>query len=431
MNTDTKEPIARTVVRAIFFSIIALSYGNFNPALVGIPVYDTGGDDAQPQQYLIGMLWAVLIGCSLFPGVMRAPLRTRGLFWPGLLLGYILVSPAWSDDPASMAPKAVALLLCTTGIWRIASIFSVKEVFDIMRGSLCVLVAASVIALIVDPGNAISREFRFEANDFENLWQGIYGQKQGLGVVAADFVFLILMQWVNRRKPLYLLYAAVGVVLIVGSGSRGGAITAVAGPLAIIAARRYPRLFPVIISAFMLELAVALAGIAYLAVTGNDSFLIMGNEIDFTQRSLIWQFDVGMWLTRPIFGFGLNGFWSDPKIIWDFLRVHNWVVANHHSGYLAILVETGVVGMGLFGIVVWQLCSRLLAMLRRAAPSESLEIAIGILVLTFTINFTETIFLRSTNFGEVLFTFLLINIFSPVYSARRVRQEPIWQPQYN
>jgi O-antigen ligase len=117
-------------------------------------------------------------------------------------------------------------------------------------------------------------------------------------------------------------------------------------------------------------------------------------------------------------------------MIWDFLRIHSWVVANHHSGYLAILVETGVVGMFLFGIVVWQLCVHLLTMLRRAAPSRSLEIAIGILFLTFTINFTETVFLRATNFGDVLFSFLLINIFSPIPVHRHLdAPAAAWHPQ--
>jgi O-antigen ligase len=79
------------------------------------------------------------------------------------------------------------------------------------------------------------------------------------------------------------------------------------------------------------------------------------------------------------------------------------VLDNYHSGYVAILTETGIVGMTLFALCALLFGFRM-SWLRmyRLIPQADYDLIVGYVNLMFLINFTETLFLRSTGFYEVL-----------------------------
>jgi ABC-type methionine transport system permease subunit len=79
----------------------------------------------------------------------------------------------------------------------------------------------------------------------------------------------------------------------------------------------------------------------------------------------------------------------------------------------------------MFCIVIWQLSSRLCTLLR-AGTSETVEMVLGLILMTFVIDLTETVFLRSTNYLQVLFNFLLIVVMSPVSHAIRRPSAFMW-----
>ncbi len=130
--------------------------------------------------------------------------------------------------------------------------------------------------------------------------------------------------------------------------------------------------------------------------------------------TFIWQFALGMWRDRPLLGYGLNGFWTNPDIYYSYFRLHGWVLDNYHDGYVAIIMETGIVGLTLFTITALKLTSRLHYLLAVTPRGQrlSVEMTIVFMVMFFTINLTETYFLRSTNFLSVLFAFLVAKVFT-------------------
>ena len=82
---------------------------------------------------------------------------------------------------------------------------------------------------------------------------------------------------------------------------------------------------------------------------------------------------------------------------------------NYHSGYVAILMETGVIGMTLFALCAllfgfrmsWLRTNRLIA-------AADYDLIVGYVNLMFLINFSETLFLRSTDFSEALLVVFFI-----------------------
>ena len=398
-NSDARHAIrlnARQAIRLILSVIILLSFGAFSFLFVG----DQGGQETPFQQMVIVGLWLLLTGCTFLPGASRVRLDIGGLLWPLVLVCYITVSPLWSDSQDA-ALKAAAFLTCSFGVWRLASCLSVEDFFDVLTLSLFALMGISLVTILVYPGFGITHDWQHEGD-----WQGIFDQKQGLGVCAAYFTILTLIKVLNRCSWWNLASFMLGLIMLFGSGSRGAAaIAAVA--LLLVTTRRSPRLLSKLSSVIILiEVALASMLILYFVYTGNSYLEIAGYELDFTERSLIWSYALGLWPSHAVFGYGINGFWTDPLTLWGFQRVYGWVLDNFHNGYIAILVETGVVGTALFLIIVGKLCYRIW----HTSLTEPGKMSLGWLLMTFTINFTETTFFRSTNFGQIAFSFVMVTI---------------------
>jgi len=79
------------------------------------------------------------------------------------------------------------------------------------------------------------------------------------------------------------------------------------------------------------------------------------------------------------------------------------VLDNYHSGYIAILMETGFLGYTLFAASVLLFSHKILHLISaRTIDRSHCALIIGFVVLSFQTNFTETTFLRSTMFTSVL-----------------------------
>ena len=170
---------------------------------------------------------------------------------------------------------------------------------------------------------------------------------------------------------------------------------------------------------------VAGALMAYIVSTGHDYLPWFDDQLNFTNRTQIWEYALRHLSDRALFGFGLNGFWTTPQFYFGFLHEHDWVLDNYHSGYVAILTETGVVGMTLFALCAllfgfrmsWLRTNRLIA-------AADYNLIVGYVNLMFLINFSETLFLRSTDFSEAL----LVAFFIASAGARLETPRPWLEP---
>jgi exopolysaccharide production protein ExoQ len=113
----------------------------------------------------------------------------------------------------------------------------------------------------------------------------------------------------------------------------------------------------------------------------------------------------------PLFGLGLNGFWTVARIYDAFEQNHGWVLDDYHDGYIAILIETGLPGFTLFLLSSFLFAKRIFALLATGSlPAAHCTVAVGFMALSYQINFTETTFLRSTSFDAVLLVTLVFMV---------------------
>jgi len=400
----------RYLVFALLSLIMLVSLESFNELLSGVSEDTPGRQGADLRsQIAVVILWASLIALSFIPGVMRTPLRTKGIHWPAALLAWVVLSSLWTDDPVNGIPKAAVLLGTNLAVWRTASIVSTEKMFTCLFYNIAFMLVVSLILVIFVPSiGTVTHEWMHDGN-----WRGLFASKQGLGVVSAAFIGIAALRVVRRRKLFDVLMCGVALACLLGSASRGAGVVALVAVVCLVICRRHPRLAIVVAGVLLFDLALAIANICYFAATGNSSILLLGYDINFTERTFIWQYAIGNWSERPLLGFGLNGFWTNTDLFDSYRRLHGWVLDNYHSGYIAVVVETGVVGFILLAVVTWQLVRRLLYLMANARSQRlGLEMTISFFVMYFTINLTETFFLRSTNFVSVLFAFLVVKTLS-------------------
>jgi O-antigen ligase len=259
----------------------------------------------------------------------------------------------------------------------------------------------------------------------------VFGTKQALGSVSAVFLVVALLRLARRRSLFDIAASAVAFACLIGSGSRGAGVMTAAAVACLLAARVRPHIAMLAIVVLLLNLILGASEIYYFASTGNSAIQAFGHSINLTERTYIWQYALTLWTDRPYSGFGLNGFWTQPAILSGFFRLHGWVLDNYHSGYVAIAMETGVIGFFLFSVVFYLVGVRLkYLMMRNVFDRLSFELTLGFFVMISTINLTETIYLRSTSFFSVLFTFLVVKVLSSptAHEMRWVRRRasPAW-----
>lgn len=401
---------ARSIALCLLVLQIAVATEPYNTAFSGLSdaeaVRQTG--DLRPQVASV-ILWLLLAILSHLPGALRQPLRAGQVKLPALLLAWTVLSLAWSDDPATTMPKAVALLLTNYAAWRLTALVSARDMFACLYYTLAFLLTASAALALFVPGiGLVQREWQHVGN-----WQGMFASKQGLGVVSAVFTGVALLRAVERRSWFDGAMCVVGAACLFGSESRGAGVVATVAVACLLAARMHPRLMGLASGVLWAVLLLAVANIAYLVATGYDSIRVFDHDINFTERSFIWQYALSLWSGRPYFGFGLNGFWTDPDIYNGYLRLHGWVLDNYHNGYLAILIETGLIGFGSFLVLCFCLITKLQRLLAVTGKEHrlSLEMAVVFLIMFFTINLSETYLYRSTNFLALLFAFVVSKVF--------------------
>jgi len=412
----------RTLGLTILGLIVIVSCESFNGALMGVGTADPGfqGTDTRTQIVTI-VLWTLLIGLSFIPGMIRYPQRKTGLLWPALFLAWSVFSAVWSDDPMSSLPKAAVLLVLSLAAWRLAAMIAVDEIFTCVHYALSVLLIASLALVILVPSVGVVQEEWLHVGN----WKGMFASKQGLGMISAVALGITLLRVISPGRSLFdMLMTVVAGVCLFGSASRGGGAIATVATTCMVLARKRPKLLASLVSGVLIaDLVLAAANIAYFMITGAPHYELFGEQINFTERTFIWQYALGLLWDQPFIGYGLNGFWTDANTFYGYKRLHGWVLDNYHDGYIAIIVETGIVGYLLFSTFAMQLISRLRILITQAPGDRlSLEMAVGYVLVFFTINLSEGLMLRSTNFMALLFSFLVVKVMSsPVPHALRYR----------
>jgi O-antigen ligase len=253
-----------------------------------------------------------------------------------------------------------------TFYWQTLGFFTAGMVVNSAYGLLQLLLARSGSSLdqaILSPitGGASNINI-YGAIDGANVYRpnAITGDPNHLGVMliipllALTPVYLRLERGHRLKTPLAV---SLGFLLIVEltTLSRSGLLGLIVG-LAVLALP-YRRFF--LTKAFLAPLAAVVGLLGIVVLSRLDYFeTIIRSRVQTgggaSQAHLgVYDFIPNILSTKPLFGLGLNNF----SVYYEQVTGKtNW---GPHSFYVALLVETGLVGAALFGVFVWYLFARL------------------------------------------------------------------------
>ncbi|OIH96950.1 O-antigen ligase [Curtobacterium sp. MCBA15_001] len=311
--------------------------------------------------------WGVAIVVRARPSLARTP---RALW---VFLAWCLLSVVWSHWRAATTASMVAQVLCALVAFAIASTLTWRRILDAISLAmrwvlgLSLLFEAVVAVLVRHPiapiwthyGDAkipdafyFSRAVLFTGDRI----QGLPGNANLLAMVALLAAIAVALQLaegrMRRNRAIGWLVVAVLVLGLTRSSTvlAAAVVVAVAAALAVVirrvpTERRTPRY------ALVAGLAVVVAVAAVLGrgvVTG-----LLGKSSDLTGRGEIWRVVLERIDQHPVLGSGWIGYWW-PSIheLSDIAHRKGVTYLQAHDAYLDVWLQTGIIGLVLFGIYV-------------------------------------------------------------------------------
>jgi O-antigen ligase len=307
----------------------------------------TSPGDSLPQ---IAFLHPALLSAVLMLGAMMVnrvlggrPLRFVGGVGATmtLLFGFAGLSVLWAIDPSEavgFAIGAVKLMFAFVGI------ATVLQGPDQIRRALTVAVIASMI-----PALGTIQRYREGiglVEGFRGNWLGLLANPNQLAMVMAVTIpWAMMLQ--SRASPFLrmILIAALGLEIgaIVATHSRGGALGLGAAMFAsALLAQRKARAFGLLGIAFAMLLVLAPQSFWARTETIQDYHL----DASAQGRIQSWQTGFRAFGDSPLLGVGANNY----VLTWDTYANRNVRERAYaaHNMWMQVLVELGLIGIGLF-----------------------------------------------------------------------------------
>lgn len=344
-------------------------------------------------------------------------------FWLIVLFLYLGSSIMWSDFPFVSFKRWMRL----SGAIPIALVvLSEKSPFkaleSVLRRCAYVLIPLSILLIKYYPYYGV--QYNREGT---KMWVGVAPQKNSLGLVCAISAFLIIWAFLRERRAGTFLKArshafAEGLVLAIALyllvGYRGVyPATAIgfliAGTASLLLLHRIKNNVRQ-----MATFLVIMVGVGLLSLTFVDSLVpavtsVFQRDASFTGRTDIWKAVLDVASKNPLLGVGYGGYWGlQDEAIYSAVGVR-----EAHSGYLEVYLEVGKIGIVLFMAFLLAYHRKALRELNHAYDWGLFGICL--LIMTLIHNFTESNFLRTSNYFWNITVFLTINFSAPCLDRHR------------
>ena len=337
------------------------------------------------------LFYALVLALLLLdlPATLRIARRD---LWIWALLGLACTSALWSTAPVWVIKRGLVTVQTTAFGLYLASRFSLDEHLRLLKWVFATMLAVSVLHLAIDPATA------FMTYNNEAALRGPFGHKNGMGFFMALTLPVFLLQTTLRSTGRWAMWLGVtgAVTLLVLSRSLSGAVIGltVCAVIALVphATRlRRPSLLLMPSILVIMGIIAATAGLA-------DGFLAMlGRNPTLSGRIGIWQAALPVVLERPFLGHSIAAFWQleivEQTGVW---------FSTAHNGFLQMLIDLGVLGLGLF---LLQMISMLVCALRWQRLQGGRRAVWPVCVCSFFIlyNLSEVVLMRENSIIWVLY----------------------------
>ena len=265
-------------------------------------------------------------------------------------------------------------------------------------------------------------------------WVGLFANRNSLARIA--MIFSVYFVWELARKKnegnafLDSFCLLLSLVALIGSGSRTSTLGFLLGVGTLFFVMYLRRRVNVQDIGMTLGYSLV-AGIVFLLLL-EQLFLreslaewlvnLLGRDLTFTDRTELWA---GLWkvgISRPFLGHGFGGLWVPGNpVLADFWKEHTWLPMTAHNGYLAVFLETGLLGLITVFLVILNTYTKISRSLATRFDLGSLGIAVLLMLILH--NFSETTLGSLIDPLWVMFLFMSISTGSPSVSVVEIQHD--------
>ncbi len=327
--------------------ILLLFFGNFG--FIPILMPNTGGaltvHGQMEQTHAANHIVLLVVWSSIAWFLLRSRFRPRfNLFSTRVAFLYcaILTLPAiWAKDLQTVVSTFVSVTISTIYVLFLVGRFPAQRLVVMLGWTVLLLAVGSALFGVALP------KYGLDHTGGDRAWQGVFEQKNGLGLVMTFGVAIALV-----LKPTSLLQrlwkaSMFSLCLALAALSRSREAWVVCAVLLVVHVllilhslfERRSR-GPVLV--FCMILVLIFSGL----VAANWTYLLnlIGRDATLSGRTQIWSAVIVECKRHLIFGHMGTGFWGTPAANVVYGQV-GWMPTSAHNGFLETLLSLGIVGL--------------------------------------------------------------------------------------
>jgi O-antigen ligase len=371
----------------LLFALFLMADGNGLLTTQGLHPSVTS-ETEEPSGILLLVTVVMWVTCAGLMATQVGPTLRMMLKQKAVLSFAVLafLSAFWSQAPQVTLRKATILFLYLLFAWFFATYYTPPDQMRLLLALGVIMGLASIAWVIFLPQYGIHAT---------GEWKGVFGQKNFLGntmfFLFAGLPFCRISS--GRRLLTVALQAILPLGLILLSQSRSPLIMAVV----LLAVRVFgPLMTRIRREAIPFMLYCMGIGIAAIPITLGLIVRLVGRDLTFTGRTHTWAMVFPIALKHLWLGYGYQAFWLNASGAREPLSLGGIPIISVDNGYLDVMLQFGLVGVGLL-IVLLTICVRdFLGLLRRSSVPLVAYWYAGLIVATFVGAVTENMFWMPT-----------------------------------
>lgn len=370
-------------------------------------------------------IFVVTASCGLSWALSKVPL----MFAPYCL--FALVSAFWADDMKVSFRGSITLTMAWIAMPMVIHRLGVVRAVRLSLYFIGVVCILSMLLAVFVPSIGVHQASDLAQAAHAGRWRGLFAHKNGLGPWAAyGSIFLFTHGRFMHANPLFLWFARIAAVcclLFAGSAtSQLMALIVLAGWIGLMGLRRYP---PKLVG-ITFALASLGAGL-FIFFFADLIFELINRDSTMTGRTGIWALAYEYIQESPWVGYGFlstggDDFLGREKLFFD------EAIPGPESGYLNLLMETGIVGAVLFFVPFFIALRNGFEWLKyvRLEDRAALEFLLLVLSSTLFIAITESHSLVATGYDGVMAFTALFALLTTPKSPESVRRSDFRLAKY-
>ncbi|MBD2513687.1 O-antigen ligase family protein [Nostoc sp. FACHB-973] len=327
-------------------------------------------------------------------------------FYPIFILAAISI--IWSAEPSTTLKNSYTLINSSLFGVYFASRYSIKEQLNLLAWTFGIIIVLSFVFAVALP------KYGIQADLGSPKLRGVFSHKNGLGarMVISTMIFFILGYQNKRHRSRWLFWVcfSLSIILLLLSASTSSLALLLVIILGFFACQVWRWSYQLMVPTLILMLTISQILYFWLSNAADAVLTGIGKDPTLTGRTDLWPLVIDMIWKRPWLGYGYGGFWQgwngESAYIW---LNSGWTPGHPHNGYLAICLDLGFLGLGLFLLGFWR--SYLQALSRVRISKTALDIW-PVIQMTYIVlaSLTESALMESNSLNWILYVTACLSV---------------------